>query len=150
MAFPPVPNSRAITWRMLEPALPASRCQIVTLPLAITPPRCVLRLRSPVSWLTFFSVPGFSAALVLFLSTSPVILQTKGYTLTSLPGLPTCSSCLPWISPHLWTTWNLDPSPLTYSTFFGRSHSYARHRLSLFLGPNHTSLVCDTIKMCCI
>lgn len=108
VAFPPVPNSQAITWRMLEPALPASRCQIVTLPLAITQPRCVLRLRSPVSWLTLFSVPGFSAALVLFLSTSPVILQTKGYTLTSLPGLPTCSSCLPWISPHLWTTWNLD------------------------------------------
>lgn len=150
MAFPPVPNSRAITWRMLEPALPASRCQIVTLPLAITQPRCVLRLRSPVSWLTLFSVPGFSAALILFLSTSPVILQSQRLHthFTPWPAHLLILSPLDFSPPldHL----ESGPSPLTYSTFFGRSHSYARPRLSLFLGPNHTSLVCDTIKMCCI
>lgn len=127
VAFPPVPNSRAITWRMLEPALPASRCQIVTLPLAITQPRCVLRLRSPVSWLTLFPVSQqhWSCSFQLLRSSCKPKVTHSLHSLACPPAHPVSLGFLPtsgppgiWtISAHilhlLWTLSQLRPPVLT-------------------------------------
>lgn len=149
MAFPPVPNSRAITRRMLEDACCLS-----------LPDRHATIGDNSASLCSTFTLARLVVNVVFcsrFLSsTGPVPFNFSGHPanqrlhthFTPWPAHLLILSPLDFSPPldHLGS----GPPPLTYSTFFGRSHSYARHRLSLFLGPNHTSLVCDTIKMCCI
>lgn len=57
----------------------------------------------------------YYSAMVLFGSTTSVCLQTKGFILTPLLGLPSCLLWLSWISPPSGPHWTR-PAPLTVLT----------------------------------